>query len=119
MISFLYALIIQSKVSFAIFWICIPIFLISSVLLLLYWNSERLKADVNKSNTIIRGFMDLTTAILVLSGLFYLAIVFLEMINESISQNIYVVIIVFDLMFISQLFNRLAIINAKKETSRV
>ena len=63
--------------------------------------------------------MDLTTAILVLSGLFYLAIVFLEMINESISQNIYVVIIVFDLMFISQLFNRLAIINAKKETSRV
>lgn len=58
--------------------------------------------------------MDLTTAILVLSGLFYLAIVFLEMINESISQNIYVVIIVFDLMFISQLFNRLAIINAKK-----
>ena len=58
--------------------------------------------------------MDLTTAILVLSGLFYLAIVFLEIVNESISQNIYVVIIVFGLMFISQLFNRLAIINAKK-----
>ena len=63
--------------------------------------------------------MDLTTAILVLSGLFYLAIVFLEMINESISQNIYVVIIVFGLMFISQLFNRLAIMNAKKETSKL
>lgn len=66
----------------------------------------------------IRGFRDATAITIILSGLGFLSVIFLETINKSISKNIYAIIALFCLLAITQLFNRLMIHSNIKHTSK-
>lgn len=119
LIILLLTLFLKKDFTYALYWTFINVFLIIDIINIMHWDYDGLKADVSTSNVIIRGFRDITTISIVLSGLVYLIIIFFEMINESISHNIYIIVIVFVLLAVSQLFNQLSINNAKRETQKL
>ena len=119
LIILILTLFLKKDFTYALYWTFINVFLIIDIINIMHWDYDGLKADVSTSNVIIRGFRDITTISIVLSGLVYLIIIFFEMINESISHNIYIIVIVFVLLAVSQLFNQLSINNAKRETQKL
>lgn len=119
LIILLLVLFLKKDFTYALYWTFINVFLITDVVNIMHWDYDGLKADISESNKIVRSFRDITTITIVLSGLVYLATIFCEMINESIAHKTYIIVIVFALLSLSQLFNQLSISNAKKETQKL
>ena len=83
------------------------------------WSRVGIDLDHNKYKSIKRSFDDATAIIIVLSGLMYLSVMFLEMIQSSIKSNIYVIIFTYSLLTIALLFNYLSVYSANKETKEL
>ena len=77
-----------------------------------------LNDELSESDKIIRGFRDATAVTIILSALGFLAVIFLREINENITQNLYVIIALFCLLAITQLFNRLMIHSNIKSSAK-
>lgn len=88
------------------------------IISIMHWDVDGLKSEKNETDKMIRGFRDATVITIILSGLGFLSVIFLETINKSISKNIYVIIALFCLLAITQLFNRLMIQSNIKHTSK-
>ena len=103
---------------FGLYWIAIILFLIVDVVSIMHWDVDGLRSEKKETDKMIRGFRDATAITIILSGLGFLAVIFLREINENITQNIYVIIALFCLLAITQLFNRLMIYSNIKHTSK-
>ena len=103
---------------YGLYWIAIILFLIVDVVSIMHWDVDGLRTEKKETDKMIRGFRDATAITIILSGLGFLAVIFLREINENITQNIYVIIALFCLLAITQLFNRLMIHSNIKYTSK-
>lgn len=117
-IIFALTLILRTNFMFGLYWTSIILFLIVDIISIMHWDVDGLKSEKSESDKIIRGFRDATAVTIILSALGFLAVMFLETINKSISKNIYVIIALFCLLAITQLFNRLMIHSNIKHTSK-
>ena len=116
---YIISFIVKTNISYALFWSFITVCLLCNVILLLFWDTRGKTLDLKKSKAINRTFDDLTTVSLVLSSLIYLVVIFLEMIDESISHNILATTVTFILITMSYIFNRLAVYKAKEEMAKL
>ena len=117
-IIFALTLILRTNFMFGLYWISIILFLIVDLVSIIHWDVDGLKSEKSESDKIIRGFRDATAVTIVLSALGFLAVIFLREINENITQNIYVIIALFCLLAITQLFNRLMIHSNIKSSAK-
>lgn len=117
-IIFILTLILRTNLMFALYWISIILFLIVDIISIMHWDVDGLKSEKNETDKMIRGFRDATAITIILSAFGFLAVIFLREINENITQNIYVISILFCLLAITQLFNRLMIHSNIKNTSK-
>ena len=115
------ALFLKQDVYYALYWILITPMLLVTVFHVHIWNRNGNgdNVDKEKSTTIRRSYDDMTAVIVVLNGMLYLTVMFLEMINQSIKTNMFIIIIIYVLFVISHLMNFLALYNANKETEKL
>ncbi len=115
------ALFLKQDVYYALYWILVTPMLLVTVFHVHIWNRNGNgdNVDKEKSTTIRRSYDDMTAVIVVLNGMLYLTVMFLEMINQSIKTNMFIIIIVYVLFVISHLMNFLALYNANKETEKL
>ena len=112
-------LILRTNLMFGLYWIFIILYFIVDMMNVMHWDYDGLKADQNKASKVISSFRDVTTITIVFSGLFYLIVIFLDNIKVISSANIYVVVIMYILLSVAQLFNHLSIKNALKENVKL
>ena len=117
-IIFALTLILRTNFMFGLYWISIILFLIVDLVSIIHWDVDGLKSEKSESDKIIRGFRDATAVTIILSALGFLAVIFLREINENITQNIYVIIALFCLLAMTQLFNRLMIHSNIKSSAK-
>lgn len=117
-IIFALTLILRTNFMFGLYWISIILFLIVDLVSIIHWDVDGLKSEKSESDKIIRGFRDATAVTIILSALGFLAVIFLREINENITKNIYVIIALFCLLAITQLFNRLMIYSNIKSSAK-
>ena len=112
-------LILKTNLMFGLYWIFIILYFIVDMMNVMHWDYDGLKADQNKASKVIGSFRDVTTITIVFSGLFYLIVIFLDNIKVISTANIYVVVIMYILLSVAQLFNHLSIKNALKENVKL
>ena len=115
------ALFLKQDVYYALYWILVTPMLVVTVFHVHIWNRNGNgdNVDKEKSTTIRRSYDDMTAVIVVLNGMLYLTVMFLEMINQSIKTNMFILIIIYVLFVISHLMNFLVLYNANKETEKL
>ena len=101
---------------FDYYWFTTPLILIFSVLIINEWSKEGLNSDINKSKIINRSFSDITTIIVVIFGLIFLILMFLNSIEKGIINNLYVMIGFTIITIIAEIFTYVSISGARKET---
>ena len=112
-------LILRNNLMFGLYWIFIILYFIIDMINVMHWDYDGLKADKNKASKVIGSFRDITTVTIVFSGLFYLIVIFLDNIEVITTANIYVVVVLYILLSLAQLFNHLSIKNALKENRKL
>ena len=117
-IIFILTLILRTDFMYGLYWIFIILFLIVDVVSIMHWDVDGLKSEKNESDKIIRGFRDATAITIILSAIGFLAVAFLEEIIGNITNNIYILIALFCLLAISQVFNRLMIYSNIKNSAK-
>ena len=117
-IIFALTLFLRTNFMFGLYWISIILFLIVDLVSIIHWDVDGLKSEKSESDKIIRGFRDATAVTIILSALGFLAVIFLREINENITQNLYIIIALFCLLAITQLFNRLMIHSNIKSSAK-
>lgn len=118
-IVFILTLILRTNLMFGLFWIFIILYFIVDIINVMHWDYDGLKADKNKASKVIGSFRDITTVTIVFSGFFYLIVIFLDNIEVITMANIYVVVVIYLLLSIAQLFNHLSIRNGLKENRKL
>lgn len=119
LIVFILTLILKSNLMFGLYWIFIILYFIVDMMNVMHWDYDGLKADQNKASKVIGSFRDVTTITIIFTGLFYLIVIFLDNIKVITLNNIYVIVIMYILLSVAQLFNHLSIKNALKENAKL
>ena len=107
--------IFKNNIGYEFYWIILPFLILSLNLTAIKWRKMGLNPDIDKSKTILRVFDYSTVISTAFYVLMYFVIVFFQMINKSIKTNIYILISVFIMTLIYQLFLFSSIRTAKKE----
>lgn len=102
---------------YAWYWIVVSAMLVLETYYLFKWTKVG-EWNINKkdSKSIRYSFDGITTGTLCTSGLLYLLVMGLELVNKSIKTNVYVIIIVSILLTLSVVFNLLAVNTANRES---
>ncbi len=104
---------------FDYYWFTTPLILIFLVLIINEWSKEGLNSDINKSKIINRSFSDITTIIVVMFGLIFLILMFLNSIDNGIINNLYVMTGFTIITVITEIFTYVSISSARKETIKL
>lgn len=105
---------------YALYWIVVAILLIFEAYYLLKWSKiDEWNADRKNSNSIRYSFDGITTGTLCLSAFLYLVVMALELYNQSIKTNNFIVIIVSTLLTVSTIFNFVAVNTANRESRKL
>ena len=104
---------------FDYYWFTTPLILIFLVLIINEWSKEGLNSDINKSKIINRSFSDITTIIVVMFGLIFLILMFLNSIDNGIINNLYIMTGFTIITIIAEIFTYVSISNARKETVKL
>lgn len=118
-IVFIFTFSLRSNLMFGLYWIFIILYFIVDMMNVMHWDYDGLKADQNKASKVIGSFRDVTTITIIFTGLFYLIVIFLDNIKVITLNNIYVIVIMYILLSVAQLFNHLSIKNALKENAKL
>ena len=89
------------------------------VLIIDEWSKEGLNSDINKSKIINRSFSDITTIIVVMFGLIFLILMFLNSIDKGIINNLYVMTGFTIITVIAKIFTYVSISSTRKETVKL
>ncbi|MBO5096034.1 MAG: hypothetical protein J6B98_04090 [Bacilli bacterium] len=117
-VIFALTLILKTNFMYGLYWIFIILFLTVDLISIMHWDVDGLRTEKRESDKIIRGFRDATAMTVILSAFGFIAVIFLETIKKDITKNTYVIIGLFCLLAITQLFNRLMIHANIKETAK-
>lgn len=102
---------------YAWYWIVVSAMLVLETYYLFKWTKVgEWNIDKKDSKSIRYSFDGITTGTLCTSGLLYLLVMGLELVNKSIKTNVYVIIIVSILLTVSVVFNLLAVNTANRES---
>jgi len=102
---------------YAWYWIVVSAMLVLETYYLFKWTKVgEWNIDKKDSKSIRHSFDGITTGTLCTSGLLYLLVMGLELVNKSIKTNVYVIIIVSILLTLSVVFNLLAVNTANRES---
>ena len=102
---------------YAWYWIVVSAMLVLETYYLFKWTKVgEWNIDKKDSKAIRYSFDGITTGTLCTSGLLYLLVMGLELVNKSIKTNVYVIIIVSILLTLSVVFNLLAVNTANRES---
>ena len=102
---------------YAWYWIVVSAMLVLETYYLFKWTKVgEWNIDKKDSKSIRYSFDGITTGTLCTSGLLYLLVMGLELVNKSIKTNVYVIIIVSILLTLSVVFNLLAVNTANIES---
>lgn len=102
---------------YAWYWIVVSAMLVLETYYLFKWTKVgEWNIDKKDSKSIRYSFDGITTGTLCTSGLLYLLVMGLELVNKSIKTNVYVIIIVYILLTLSVVFNLLAVNTANRES---
>ena len=102
---------------YAWYWIVVSVMLVLETYYLFKWTKVgEWNIDKKDSKSIRYSFDGITTGTLCTSGLLYLLVMGLELVNKSIKTNVYVIIIVSILLTLSVVFNLLAVNTANRES---
>ena len=102
---------------YAWYWIVVSAMLVLETYYLFKWTKVgEWNIDKKDSKSIRYSFDGITTGTLCLSGLLYLLVMGLELVNKSIKTNVYVIIIVYILLTLSVVFNLLAVNTANRDS---
>lgn len=102
---------------YAWYWIVVSAMLVLETYYLFKWTKVgEWNIDKKDSKSIRYSFDGITTGTLCTSGLLYLLVMGLELVNKSIKTNVYVIIIVSILLTLSVVFNLLAVNTANRES---
>ena len=102
---------------YAWYWIVVSAMLVLETYYLFKWTKVgEWNIDKKDSKSIRYSFDGITTGTLCTSGLLYLLVMGLELVNKSIKTNVYVIIIVSILLTISVVFNLLSVNTANRES---
>ena len=104
---------------FDYYWFTTPLILIFLVLIVNEWSKEGLNSDINKSKIINRSFSDITTIIVVMFGLIFLILMFLNSIDKGIINNLYVMTGFTIITVIAKIFTYVSISSTRKETVKL
>lgn len=104
---------------FDYYWFTTPLILIFLVLIINEWSKEGLNSDINKSKIINRSFSDITTIIVVMFGLIFLILMFLNSIDTGIINNLYVMTGFTIITVIAEIFTYVSISSTRKETVKL
>lgn len=118
-IIFILLLILKENFTYGLYWAFVNIYIIVDLLNITHWDYEGLKADKKKSDNIISNYRDLTAITMVLSGLFYVIVLFFDSLKIDVMHNTFVIVTLYILLLVSQLFNQTSIYKAKKETAKL
>lgn len=115
-ISLILVLIFKNDYGYSLYWFVSPILMIIGLLYVNRFSVKGLNADTKESLVIQRSFDDSSTLITFFYGLVYLIIQGIDIFNEGIINNPYVIVGFFIITILYELFTYLTINNAKKET---
>lgn len=114
-ISLILVLIFKNDYGYSLYWFVSPILMIIGLLYINRFSVRGLNADTKESLVIQRSFDDSSTLITFFYGLVYLIIQGIDMFNEGIINNTYVIVGFFIITILYELFTYLTINDARKE----
>lgn len=118
-VSFILSLIIATNRFISMFWASFALLFCGILLDVNKWSKLGLDVDKNKSKTIRRSFDDSTTVSAVFLGTLTLLVVLFDMFDNNVMKNNFVIIGMFIMTLVFELFTYLSIWNAKKDTANL
>lgn len=112
-------LIFKSKLTYSLYWISIPILIFFIISFIYEVDKGLVDSDLDESKKIKRSYNDSTTVSTVLYALIYLGIEFIDTLNNSVRDNVYLVCGFYAITLFYELIIYLSIRNAMKETSKL
>lgn len=112
-------LIFKSKLTYSLYWISIPILIFFIISFIYEVDKGLVDSDLDESKKIKRSYNDSTTVSTVFYALIYLGIEFIDTLNNSVRDNVYLVCGFYAITLFYELIIYLSIRNAMKETSKL
>lgn len=112
-------LIFKSKLTYSLYWISIPILIFFIISFIYEVDKGLVDSDLDESKKIKRSYNDSTTVSTVFYALIYLGIEFIDTLNNSVRDNVYLVCGFYAITLFYELIIYLSIRNALKETSKL
>ena len=112
-------LIFKSKLTYSLYWISIPILIFFIISFIYEVDKGLVDSDLDESKKIKRAYNDSTTISTVFYALIYLGIEFIDTLNNSVRDNVYLVCGFYAITLFYELIIYLSIRNAMKETSKL
>ncbi|MFI3260666.1 MAG: hypothetical protein R3Y13_03030 [bacterium] len=101
------------------YWLFITIYLLIDVINITHWDCDGLNINKKDGDKITIRYKDITAITMFISSLFYLIVLGFELYNESIRENIYVILTLYILLSTSQILNNIAKNNSKKDIEKL
>ena len=112
-------IIFHNKFTYSLYWISIPLLIFFIILFIYEVDKGLMEIDQHEAKAIRKTYNDVTVVATVFYGVLYLIIEFVDMINSTVRDNIYLVSGFFIMTLLYELFIFTAIGNAKKDTSEL
>lgn len=112
-------LIFKSKLTYSLYWISIPILIFFIISFIYEVDKGLVDSDLDESKKIKRSYNDSTTVSTVFYALIYLGIEFIDTLNNSVRDNVYLVCGFYAITLFYELIIYLSIRNALKGTSKL
>ena len=112
-------LVFNTKLTYSLYWISIPVLIFFIISFIYEVDKGLVDSDLDESKKIKRSYNDSTTVSTVFYALIYLGIEFIDTLNNSVRDNIYLVCGFYAITLFYELIIYLSIKNAMKETSKL
>lgn len=117
--SFILSMTISTERTINMFWASSALLFCGVLLDVNYWSKIGLDVDKKESKIIYRGFSDSTTTLSVYHGLVLCLIIIFETFNHNVMNHNLVIIGVFVMTIIFELFSYLSVFVAKRDTANL
>lgn len=112
-------LVFNTKLTYSLYWISIPVLIFFIISFIYEVDKGLVDSDLDESKKIKRSYNDSTTVSTVFYALIYLGIEFIDTLNNSVRDNVYLVCGYYAITLFYELIIYLSIRNAMKETSKL
>lgn len=112
-------LVFNTKLTYSLYWISIPVLIFFIISFIYEVDKGLVDSDLDESKKIKRSYNDSTTVSTVFYALIYLGIEFIDTLNNSVRDNVYLVCGFYAITLFYELIIYLSIRNAMKETSKL